>query len=70
MKRKTVSVTVTKVVQAEQYEPVTVSVSETADLEDGDKASETKRKLYESASKSLHKFMREEIKLWRRKSKD
>lgn len=69
MKRKSVSVTVTKTVQAAQFEPVTVSVVEAADLEAGDKASEVKRKLYESASKSLHEFMGEELKLWRRKSK-
>lgn len=69
MKRKSVSVTVSKVVQAAQYEPVTVSITETAELEAGDKAGEAKRKLYESASKSLHEFMKEEIKLWRRKAK-
>lgn len=69
MKRKEVSVTVTKTVQAAQFEPVTVSVTETATLEAGDKASTAKDKLYESASESLHKFMKEELKLWRRKSK-
>jgi len=57
-------------VQAASYEPVVISVTEVADLEDGEKASEVKRKLYESASGSLHKFMQEELKLWKRKSKD
>lgn len=67
MKRKTVSVTVTKVVQAAQFEPVTISVTETADIGD-DKASEVKQKLYESASASVHRFMKEELTLWKRKS--
>lgn len=69
MKRKTVSVTVTKTVQAAQFEPVVISVTETADLEDGDKASVAKQKLYESASASVHRFMKEELTLWKRKSK-
>lgn len=70
MKRKTVSVTVQKTVQAAQFEPLVISVTETADLEADDKASVAKRKLYESASESVHKFMKEELKLWKRKSKD
>lgn len=70
MKRKSVTVTVAKTVQAGPYEPVVISVAETAELEEGDKASEVKRKLYESASASLHKYMKEELKLWRRAKKD
>lgn len=70
MKRKSVSVSVQKTVQAASYEPVVISVTEVADLEDGEKASEVKRKLYKSASDSLHTFMQEELKLWKRKSKD
>ena len=69
MKRKTVSVTVTKVVQAAPFEPVTISVTETADLGDT-KASEAKQKLYESASASVHRFMKEELTLWKRKSRE
>lgn len=69
MKVKTVSATVTKMVQAAQYEPLTISVTVTADLEEGDSAKKAKRKLYESASESVHEFMAEEIKLWRRKKK-
>ena len=68
MKRKTVSVTVQKTVQAAQYEPVTISVTETADLEADDKSKAVKRKLYESASESVHEYMKEELKLWKRKS--
>lgn len=67
MKRKTVSVTVTKVVQAQQFEPVTISVTETADVGD-EKPSQVKRELYESASASVHRFMKEELTLWKRKS--
>lgn len=70
MKNKTISVTVTKMVQAAQYEPLTISVTQSAELEAGDKAKECKRKLYEAASSSVHEYMGEELKLWRRKSKN
>lgn len=69
MKTKEITVTVTKMVQAAQYEPLTMSVSVTAELEAGDKAEKVKRKLYESASESVHEFMVEELKLWKRKAK-
>lgn len=69
MKTKTISVTVQKTVQAEQFEPVVIAVTMEASLEDGDTAKKVKRKLYESASESVHEFMGEELKLWRRKKK-
>lgn len=68
MKRKQVSVTVTKTVQVVQFEPVVVSVTETADVGDAD-VSEVKAELYESASKSVRKFMKEEKEKWAKKSK-
>jgi hypothetical protein len=69
MKRKSITVTVTKTVQAAAFEPVVISVAETAELEDGDKASSVKAKLYASASASVHEYMKEELTLWRRKAK-
>lgn len=69
MKRKMVSVTLTKVVQAHAYEPLTVSITESAELEDGDKASKVREKLYESASAGLHEIMGKELKRWKRKEK-
>lgn len=69
MKRKTISITLTKMVQAAQYEPLTVTITETAEMEDGDKVKDVRSKLYESASKGLHEVMREELTRWKRKSK-
>ncbi len=69
MKRKVVSVTLTKTVQAHQFEPLTVSITESAELEDGDKAGKVRDKLYESASSGLHEIMVKELKLWKRKEK-
>lgn len=70
MKRRTVSVTVTKMVQAAQYEPLTISITESAELEGEEKVSQIRTKLYESASKGVHKLMIEELTLWKRKSKN
>jgi hypothetical protein len=69
MKVTTVTVHVQKTVQAAQFEPVVIGVTLTAELEAGDKVSKVKRKLYESASESVHELMPEEIKLWRRNKK-
>ncbi len=66
LKRKSVSVTVTRTVQVKQYEPSTISVTETADVPDGMKTSEVKLALYETASASVQKYMRAEIKKYRR----
>lgn len=60
-KRKTVSVTVKRMVQVVRFHPSEISVTEVADVPEGVKASEVKRELYESASLSVQKFMREEI---------
>lgn len=65
IKRKTVSVTVSRTVQVVQYQPSTVTVTETADVGDQD-PEEVKLALYESASKSMQKFMRAEIKKYKK----
>lgn len=70
MKRKIVSVTVTKVVQAAQFEPLTVSITESAEIEEGDKVIKVRNRLYESASEGLHEIMGKELKRWKRKSKE
>ena len=69
MKRKSLSVTVTKVVQAAQFEPLTVSITEVAELEEGDKVKKVRARLYESVSDSVHAVMKEELTRWKRKSK-
>jgi len=70
MKRKTISVTITKTKQVVQFEPLTVTVTEVAELEEGDKASDAKAKLYESVSKSVKQFMEEETTKWKKRAKD
>lgn len=70
MKRKVVSVTLTKTVQASQFEPLTVSITESAELEADDKPARVRNKLYESASEGLHEIMVKELKLWKRKKKE
>lgn len=70
MKRRTVSVTVAKVVQAAPFEPLTISVVESAEVESDEKVSDVRTKLYESASRGVHKLMKEELTLWKRKAKE
>lgn len=70
MKRKMVSVTLSKTVQAHQFEPLVVTITESAEVESGEKVREVRDKLYESASVGLHKIMVKELKLWKRKSKE
>ncbi len=65
LKRRSVSVTVTRTVQVVQFQPSTVSVTECADVPEGMSAEEVKAELYESASESMQKFMRGEIKKYR-----
>ncbi len=69
MKRRVVTVTVQKTKQIPQFEPSLVSVTESAEIEDGENAKEVRTMLYESASKAVKKFMKEEIESWNRKSK-
>lgn len=70
MKRKMVSVTLAKTVQASQFEPLVVTYTESAELEEGDKISRVREKLYESASEGLHEIMGKELKRWKRKKKE
>lgn len=64
IKRRSVSVTVSRTVQVQNYTPSTVTVTETADVGDND-PEDVKRELYESASKSMQKYMRAEIKKYK-----
>lgn len=62
IKRKTVSVKVTRTVQVQQYQPSTIEVTETADVPEGSDPRDVKDELYKSASASVVKFMNAEIK--------
>lgn len=62
IKRKMVSVTVARTVQITQFHPSTVTVAESAEIPDGMTSEEVKLELYKSATKSVTKFMNQEIK--------
>lgn len=64
MKRKSISVTVERTVQAQQFQPCVVRVTETADMPPDMTEAEVKLELYKSASASVKKFMIQELKKW------
>jgi hypothetical protein len=53
MKISTVSVTISRTVRPRQYEAVAVTLTQSAELEEGDKASMVRKDLYEATSKAL-----------------
>ena len=67
IKRTSVSVTVSRTVQVRNYTPSTVTVTETAEVGEGQSAQKVKDALYESASDSMQEYMRKEIKKYREK---
>jgi hypothetical protein len=60
-KTKTMTVTVTRMVQLKQYEPFTVTVAETVELENGDDKLLVRNETYASISKSVTKYINHEI---------
>lgn len=64
LKRKTVSVTVSRTIQITQFHPSTVEVTETADVPEDASVDEIKAILYKAASKSVVKFINAEIDKW------
>jgi hypothetical protein len=64
MKVKTVTVRVKKMIQVAQFEPVEVEVASTAELEDDDDAQQATLELYKGTTKSLAKFMNNEVIKW------
>lgn len=66
IKRKVVSVTVSRTVQVRNFTPSTVTVTETAEVGDHD-PDIVKDTLYKSASKSMQRFMRAEIAKYKEK---
>lgn len=65
MKNRSVTVTVKKLVQIKQYEPVEITVSETVTLEEGEVALEVRKKLYASISSSVVKYINHEIAIYK-----
>ncbi len=61
IKRKAVSVSVSRTVQLRQYHPATVTVSESAEVPPGMDAKDVKLELYKSATASVTKFLKNEV---------
>lgn len=59
-----ITVMVQKTVQAKQFEPVVVSVSQTYALEEGDDPVAVRAELYNSVSKSVGRMMKHELAKW------
>jgi hypothetical protein len=66
IKRTKVRVSISRTVQVNRFNPSTVTVEEEADVPDGMTADDVKAELYESVTKTVQKFMRKEIKKYRR----
>lgn len=64
IKRKVVSVSISRTIQITQFHPSTVMVTETAEVPTDLTADQVKAELYKSASRSVVKFMNLEIDKW------
>jgi hypothetical protein len=58
---KTVTVTVHRVVQIKQFEPVSVTVSETHEVKDGESTREVRNSAYNSVSASVVRYIEHEV---------
>ncbi len=62
MSKRIITVEVSKTVQVAQYEPVTVKISETVEVEaDSEKAKEVRLKVYTGVTKSVKQFIDNEV---------
>jgi hypothetical protein len=61
MKITSVSVTISRTVRPRQYEAVAVTLTQNAEVEEGDKESEVRRTLYEKTSNALEVMLNREI---------
>ena len=62
--KKTITVTVSKTVQTQQYEPVIVTVSETVEVSADRDSQEVHLETYKGVTKSAKKFIDNEIAKW------
>ena len=60
MKTKEITVTVAKTIQIVQYEPVNITVSHTANLDEDDDPQEASMELYKVCTKAIAKFLENE----------
>lgn len=61
MKITSVTITLSRTVRPRQYEAVAVTLTQTAELEEGDKESAVRKALYENTSKNLDVMLNLEL---------
>ncbi len=66
MKIKTIKVSISKTMQAVQFEPVTVTVEHTAELGVDDDVKAVRENLYKRTSASAESFIKQEVLKYRR----
>lgn len=66
MKIRTIKVSVSKTIQAVQFEPVTVTVEHTAELAIGDDVKTVRESLYKRASAATEDYVTREVIKYRR----
>lgn len=64
-KKRTIKVSISKTTQVVQYEPVTVLIEESVELEADEDPEETRSELYESVSDAVTRYMKKERKKWK-----
>jgi hypothetical protein len=70
MTKRIITIEVAKTVQVAQYEPVTVKVTETIEVEaDSERAKEIRLKLYTGVTKSVKQFIDNEVLKYKEENK-
>lgn len=65
-----ITVEVTKTVQVQQYEPVTVRVTETMVLDKGTDTEEARKSLYKRVTRAVASYVENEQAKWETKAKE
>jgi ABC-type transporter Mla subunit MlaD len=66
LKIKSMTLTIEKTIQVVKFEPVSVRLSQTVDIEEGDARREIRKLLYKDTSNSVNVMMGQELELWRK----
>lgn len=66
LKIKSMTLRIEKTIQVVKFEPVTVSLSQTVDIEEGDARREIRKLLYKDTSNAVNVMMGQELELWRK----
>lgn len=66
LKIKSMTLTIEKTIQVVKFEPVSVRLSQTVDIEEGDARREIRKLLYKDTSNAVNVMMGQELELWRK----